>query len=248
MSNYGDFATYYDELTANVGYEERGEYLLSLLRSNSVNGGIMLDLACGTGSLGIFFAKKGFEVIGVDSSVEMLNTARDKAYENGVELLLLNQDMTELDLFGTVDCAICTLDSINHLTDENAVQKCFDSVSLFMNKGGIFVFDVNTPYKHREVLANNTFVYDTDGVYCIWQNKFNADRCETEISLDFFAPVDGGLYEHSEEVFCERAYSGESLKKMLESSGFEIISVYDEMTTHKPDEKTQREVYTVRKV
>lgn len=248
MSGYEAFAPFYDELTENVGYEERGEYLLSLLKSNGVHKGILLDLACGTGSLSVYFAKRGYEVIGVDISADMLSRARVKAYESGVDILLLNQSMTQLDLYGTVDCAVCTLDSINHLTNEADVKKCFECVSLFMNEGGVFIFDANTPYKHRKILANNTFVYDTHGVYCVWQNSFDPQTDEVEISLDFFTQSENGLYERFEESFSECAYSDGSLIKMLSDSGFEVAAVYDDMTKNPPCGNSQREIFVARKM
>nr|MCR4926119.1 class I SAM-dependent methyltransferase [Clostridiales bacterium] len=118
----------------------------------------------------------------------------------------------------------------------------------FMNKGGVFIFDVNTPYKHREILKDNTFVYETDEVFCVWQNKLDKETDEVEIQLDFFENNEDDLYERTQECFCERAYSEESLTKMLEESGFEILGIYEEMTTQKPKENTQREVFAVRKL
>lgn len=145
----------------------------------------MLDLGCGTGGISIEAAKKGYDVIGVDISVGMLNEARRKAAESGVSLLLLNQSMDELDLYGTVDFALCVLDGVNHLDDAEMVKRTFERVSLFMVPGGAFAFDVNTPYKHKNVLADNAFVYDLDSLYCVWQNSYNESDGSVDITLDF---------------------------------------------------------------
>jgi SAM-dependent methyltransferase len=191
-------------------------------------------------------AKKGFDVIGVDSSIGMLNAARQKTYESGEQILLLNQSMDDIDLFGTVDCAVCVLDSINHLADENQVKRTFEKVSLFMNPGGAFAFDVNTLYKHKNVLADNTFVYDLDELYCVWQNNFNAADGSVDISLDFFEEDDGAYYR-SYESFTEKAYDLADIEKWLEEAGFEVVGIFDDMTTEKAHPETERAVFLAKK-
>ena len=170
--SYGVFSEFYDALTANVSYDTVSQVLSSLLTRYGKSRGLLLDLACGTGSVSVRLAKKGYEVIGVDLSPEMLSEAQNKAYSAGQNILFLCQDMTALDLYGTVDAAVCTLDGLCHLPNEESVFAALRKVSLFMNPGGVFLFDVNSDYKHRAVLGNNTFVYDTDDVYCVWQNTW----------------------------------------------------------------------------
>ena len=155
--------------------------------------------------------------------------------------------MQELDLYGTIDTCVCTLDSLNHLTVKSDVQKAFDKVSLFMNPGGVFLFDVNTVYKHREILGGNTFIYDTADVYCVWQNALDRDRDTVHITLDFFER-EGALYRRSGERFSERAYSHGELCTMLETAGFGSISVYGELTFDEPKEDSQRNVYVAHKL
>ena len=167
--SYGVFSEFYDALTANVSYDTVSQVLSSLLTRYGKSRGLLLDLACGTGSVSVRMAQKGYEVIVVDLSPEMLSEAQNKAYSAGQNILFLCQDMTKLDLYGTVDAAVCTLDGLCHLPDEESVFAALRKVSLFMNPGGVFLFDINSVYKHRGVLGNNTFVYDTDDVYCVWQ-------------------------------------------------------------------------------
>lgn len=247
MSGYGSFSDVYDILTQNVNYPQRAQYIADLLAENGVEGGILLDLACGTGALSIEMAGRGFEVIGVDASGEMLSIAMNSAYEAGVNILFLCQTMQQLDLYGTINACICTLDSINHLTEKADVQAAFDRVSLFTEPGGIFVFDVNTPYKHREILANNTFVYDMDEVYCVWQNTLDEESDTVQIDLDIFEEVEDGLFERTQESFCERAYGIDELKTMLVSAGFEPLAVYGELTKDPPAVDSQRVFITARK-
>ena len=141
---------------------------------------------------------------------------------------------------------VCTLDSINHLTSPQDVQRTFDRVSLFLNPGGYFIFDANTIYKHREVLGNNTFVYDTRNVYCVWQNTFSPSQNRVTISLDFFHR-DGNAYYRSQESFSERAYAREELEEMLKKAGLEAVEVFHEQSFEPPREASQRLVYAARK-
>lgn len=247
MGGYGDFAFYYDALTDNVGYDKRCDYIYSLLSENGINKGILLDLACGTGSLSVLLAKKGFEVVGVDASEDMLSIAQSKLYETGTDAIFLCQKMQELDLFGTIDAAVCTLDSINHLTEVNDVKEALKRVALFMNDGGIFVFDVNTVYKHKEVLGNNTFVYDMEDVFCVWQNSFDEANCTTDVSLDIFEKDEDESYIRTTEEFSERGYELEDISAWLFEVRFEVIGIYDEMTKNPVNEKTQRAVFVCRK-
>lgn len=130
-------------------------------------------------------SKRGYEMIGVDASPDMLCAAQEKCAQAGAEVLFLCQPMEALDLYGTVNAAVCTLDSLNHITDPDTLREVLRRVSLFLEPGGLFVFDVNTPYKHREVLGNHTFVYDLEGLYCVWQNAYCAKDTSVEILLDF---------------------------------------------------------------
>ena len=244
---YSEFAYTYDALMADVDYKKRTDYICSLFASFDRMPTLMLDLACGTGEFSNRFAEKGVSVIGVDISFDMLSVAREKSAEQGNDILYLCQDAAELDLYGTVDGAICCLDSLNHITDYDAFCKAIAKVSLFLEKDRLFIFDLNTPYKHREVLGNNTFVIDTDDVYCVWQNAYNDTDNTVEINLDFFTP-DSDAYYRTNENFCERAYTDSEIEKALKNAGLKTEAVYEEMTQNAPTDTTERVVYVTRKV
>ena len=249
MASYGEFAYYYDGLTDNVDYEKRCDYIRDLLAENGVGEGILLDLACGTGTVSLILSRMGYDVIGVDASEDMLSVAQEKKMETGEDVIFLCQRMEELDLYGTINAAVSTLDSINHVTDADTVREIFRRVSLFMEDKGIFIFDVNTPYKHRNVLGNNTFVYDTDEVYCVWQNSTD-ESLLTTISLDIFEKDEDDeetYYRYSEE-FSERAYELDDIKSWLEECKFEVTAVYEEMTRDSVKADTQRAVFVARKI
>lgn len=244
--SYDNFSRFYDMLTDNVEYEKRADYFCGLLSMCGIKEGILLDLGCGTGSVSVKMAEKGFDVIGVDSSIGMLNAAQQKMFESGRHMLLLNQKMQEIDLYGTVDCAICVLDGINHLDSAEDVRKTFEKVSLFMNPGGAFAFDVNTIHKHKNVLADNAFVFEPDGLFCVWQNNYNSSDNSVEISLDFFEKEDG-VYYRTGESFSERAYELDEIKKWLEDSGFEVVGIFDDLTTDEVRADSEKAVFLARK-
>lgn len=241
--SYEIFAGFYDSLMENAEYDKRADYYQQILADNGIKSGILADLGCGTGSMSIRMHNKGFDVIGTDPGIGMLMQARQKTA--GTDILLLNQSMEELDLYGTIDCAISTLDCINHLESRENVLTAFGKVSLFMNKGGIFAFDVNTVFKHRNKLADNAYIFENDKVFCAWQNSLNDDD-SVDITLDFFED-DGGTYYRETECFTERAYPLEELKQMLEETGFTVKNIYDDMTFSPVKEDSERAVFVAEK-
>ena len=247
MSSYTDFAYIYDTLMADAQYDERTEYILSLFGKYGKKPTLLLDLACGTGEFALRLAQKGIEVIGVDMSEDMLSIAREKAFDSGTDILFLCQRAEELDLYGTVDGAVCCMDSINHITNLKNLEEAIKKVALFLEKGCLFIFDVNTPYKHESVLGDNTFVFEEENIYCVWQNSYDRETAVTDISLDFFVEEDG-LYERFCENFSERAYSIDMLTDLLEKSGFKVKIVLGDMSDNAPERVEERVFFVAEKI
>ena len=247
MASYSRFALYYDTLTKNISYKSRAEYFDRLIKKFDGTKGILLDFACGTGSLSEEFSKLGYDVIAIDKSQEMLSVALTKKIEHNLPIQYLHQDMTKLNLYGTVDVTVCALDSLNHLPDFNSVKKAFERVSLFSNPDALFIFDVNTIYKHKNIIADNTFVYDAEEVYCVWQNTFCEEENKININLDFFEK-DGDSYYRSEESFSEIAFSEESLDNALVEAGFIVEAKYDYDTENPVRIDSEKIIYVARKV
>lgn len=247
MAGYGIFASFYDRLTANVDYAEWAEYLLELFeRFQGRQPRLLLDLACGTGSLSAELIARGVDIIGVDNSPEMLIEAQKKSARLGEKWMLLCQDMRQLDLYGTVDGAVCMLDALNHLTDTDDLREVLRRLGLFIEKDGLLIFDVNTPFKHEKVLGDHAFVYEEPDFLCVWQNRYLPRRREIEIDLDFFICGKDGRYERCHEQFRERAYTVRTWRRLLQEAGFEVLAVFGERTTDAPAEKEERVVFAAR--
>ncbi|MEE1185954.1 MAG: class I SAM-dependent methyltransferase [Acutalibacteraceae bacterium] len=238
---YEYFAQVYDKLMEDFDYVCYTNNLINIFEKYSKKPKLLLDLACGTGDIAVNMIEKGIDTIAVDISEEMLQVAKSKN-EN---LLCLCQDASELDLFGTVDGAICTLDSLNHIVEPDKLQRVFNKVSLFLEKDCLFIFDMNTEYKHNQVLANNTFVIENENIYCVWQNY--TENNITDIDLDFFIGNNNNSYSRYFEQFSERAYSDDEIKKAVNNSGLETVEILDFDTMKKPNKFTQRKLFITRK-
>lgn len=246
MSYESGFASVYDRFTDDVEYARRAEYLLRLLREGGVTEGILLDAACGTGTLTALLCGKGYEIIAADCSPAMLAIAREKLREADPDALVLCQDMRELDLYGTVDAAVCTLDSVNHLTEPEDVARAFARIGLFIRPGGLFLFDVNTLYKHERILSGATFVYEDEDAFLVWQNS-ECEEGTVDYLIDVFTTRDGVTYRREEEAFSERAYELSLLERLLTENGFSVEGVYGDLTTESPAEDEERVCFVARK-
>lgn len=248
MSNsYRKFAEYYDILTENVDYKSRMDEINSLFQkySDNTDEKILLDLACGTGSMSEEAEKLGYDVIGVDCSEEMLFEAVNKKYEKALDVQYVKQDMRKLDLYGGVDITICILDSLNHLSGFEDVKKVFERVFMFTNEGGLFIFDMNTPYKHRNVLADNAFIFETEDVFVAWENEFSEKDCKVDITLNFFEKTHNN-YKRYTENFSELAYEKEDIIKACEEVGFKLMESIPKYE-QESDEQPERIVYVMKK-
>lgn len=240
---YGEFARVYDRLTFNVPYDLLAERYAERLAVLGVRGGRLLDMGCGTGSLTVRLAERGYDVIGQDASPEMLSVAAGKSSE----VLWICQDMRSIDLGGTVNAVVSTLDSVNHLESASAMLECFRGAADCLESGGAFVFDVNTVRKHREILGNNTFVYDVDGVYCVWSNFLDESDNGVDIELDLFLENEDGTYTRVEESFREIALPNEEYTRLLNKAGFEVVNVLDYDTYNNVTDSAEKLLISARK-
>ena len=234
---YNRFAYLYDELINDVNYKEWLDYYFKIFQRYGLKPKLGLDLGCGTGNLTTLFADKGVEMTGIDLSEDMLMVAREKA--EGRDILYLNQDMCEFELYGTVDFIVSSLDCINYITDKRELLKVMKLANNYLNPGGLFIFDINTSYKLENITGNNTFILENDEVFCSWQNEFDKKRKISDFYLTFFCK-EGEKYQRFDEEHSQRAYSIEEISSVIENAGMKLLSVYDEMSFKKPTSKSER--------
>jgi SAM-dependent methyltransferase len=272
MQAYTGFAQVYDIFMDNVPYDAWAEYLVGLLEEYGVTGGLVLELGCGTGSITRRLANKGYDMIGIDNSEEMLEIARFKEYETTEELLdknysilYLEQDMRDFELYGTVSAVVSICDSMNYITSNTDLLTVFRLVNNYLDPGGIFIFDMNTQYKYKYVLGDQTIAENRDNCSFIWDNYYDEESGLNEYDVTIFVKLedeteygqeenyDGieeddapALYERYQETHYQKAYSIDTVKQLLEVAGMEFIAVYDAFTHNAPHEKSER-VYFVAK-
>ncbi len=233
----------YDVLTEDVDYDSNVKYLEHILEKHlAFKPHLIAELACGTGNITKRLADKGYDVIGIDLAEDMLNVAREKCDDS---VLLLNQDMTDFELYGTVDAVLCLLDSVNYIESEEKLLKMFRLVENYLEFGGVFVFDINSGYKLREVLSNNTFVRETEKVVSVWENE--QDEGCVHFYLNFFLETDNGMYRRFYEEHTEYVYEIDKIVFLLEKAGFINITCYAENTFNAPDAKTERIYFVANK-
>ncbi|OPX45482.1 glycine/sarcosine N-methyltransferase [Ruminiclostridium hungatei] len=243
---YNNFAYIYDKLTLDIEYHKWTDYVEKLIKKNKISGTMVLELGCGTGSFGIEMAKRGYEMICLDLSGDMLDRASKKAAEEGADILFLNQDMSNFELYGTVDVIVCLLDSFNYLTRSVQVQRMLKLVHNYLNPNGLFIFDVNTKYKFENILSDNFFYEIGEDITYIWENEYNPKSGKARFDLTFFVR-EGQLFRRFEETHFERAYTHEELLGYIGEAGLELVSVYEGLTFKKPRNESPRNFYICKK-
>ena len=244
MEAYTGFAAVYDTFMDNIPYEEWCEYLTGLLKTYGVNDGLVLDLGCGTGSLTELLADRGYDMIGVDYSEEMLELAMEKKYESGKDILYLCQDMREFELYGTVAAVVSICDCMNYITEPEDMVTVFELVNNYLDPGGVFIFDLNTEYKYREVMGDCTIAEDREDSSFIWENQYEPEEKINIYDLSIFVREEEDLYRKFHETHYQRAYSLEEVKDALKEAGMEFVAAYDAFTSEPPKADSER-IYVV---
>ena len=223
---YNEFAYFYDELNSEADYDALYRYVTDELAAHGIRDGILADLGCGTGDLTLMLAQAGYDVIGIDRSEEMLSVLREKADELDMtgRILLLRQDLLTLDLYGTIRAAVSTFDTYNHIGPADRFEKAIRKAAYFMEKDGVFIFDLNTPYKHQKILAGETFDIEAEDAECHWTNHFDAAAGRVDIAIDIDYHETG---EHFKESFSEYSYPLDLVTSLLEKYGFTVAKVAD---------------------
>ena len=243
---YGGFASVYDLLMDDIPYKEWADYMEKTLERHKVPKGLLLDLGCGTGTLSGLLDAKGYDVIGVDASEEMLAIAREKAVVEKRDILYLLQDMREFELYGTVGAVVSVCDSLNYILEEEELLTVFKLVNNYLDPGGIFLFDMNTRYKYEELMGENTIAENRENCSFIWENYYDRETCINEYGLTIYLEGEDGRYDRMEETHFERFYETEKVMELLGKAGMEFLGVTDGFTDCPPRADSQRLVFLAR--
>lgn len=247
MRQYSAIAECYDRLNCHIDYSSWARFLSKEMRAGGVSdGSIVLDLACGTGNVTLPLSDMGYDMIGVDLSYEMLNVAKNKCQNRNI--LFLCQDMRSFELYGTVGAVVCCLDSINYLTSKAGLEKCFSLVHNYLDPDGIFIFDVNTPYKFEHFYSDNHFVLEDDGILCAWKNYYNKKSGLCDFELSFFYEKEDGSYDRFDELQTERCWSIKTLQIALKKSGFEILKLISDFDGSSVTDTSERTFFVCRAI
>lgn len=244
MEAYTSFARVYDTFMDNIPYEEWGKYLTALLKEYNVTDGLVLDLGCGTGTMTELLASKGYDMIGVDYSEDMLEIAMEKREASGHDILYLLQDMREFELYGTVRAVVSICDSVNYITEEENLEEVFRLVNNYLDPKGVFIFDFKTLYNYQTILGDRTIAEKREECSFIWDNYYYEDEKINEYELTLFIQDEGDMYRKFEEIHYQKAYTLEEMIRLVKASGLEFVAAYDAFTKNAPDEKSER-IYIV---
>lgn len=229
---YSSMAKFYDSVNSSIDYAEWADFAEEMIkRYSDTECKLVLDAACGTGSMTLELAKRGYDMTALDLSSDMLCIARQRAEEVGLceKILFLCQNVAEMELYGTVDACVCTLDSVNHITDDEDLCSFFDLLHrCYLMPGGILIFDVNTPHKFKTVYADNDFILEDEGMYCGWSNYHDEEEGLQHFCLSLFEQQEDGSYIRTDMQQTERIYQKDELCDMLSECGFEIMGIFSD--------------------
>ncbi len=244
---YSVLSKYYDILNSGVDYREFAEYLHNMIEKHkAIDTSLVLDLACGTGKITRELADMGYDMTGIDISEDMLAVAQEQEAKDKKGILYLCQDMRNFELYGTVDAAVCCLDSINYLTKPADVKKCFSLLHNYIAPNGLLIFDINTPYRFENEYGDRDYVMEEDGVLLCWRNYYDSDKKVCDFVLTIFVEEEDGSWTRLDEEQRERVYTMRSIKKLLLDTGFEIIDVMSDFSGTKIGEKDTKWYFVCR--
>jgi len=241
---YNKFSDIYDKFIG-VDYPDWIVYIESIWDKFGLTPNLVLDLACGTGNFTVPLSDKGYDMIGIDISSDMLSQAQEKAL--GKNILFSLQDMRDFELYGTVDACICMVDAINYILEEDELSVVFGLVHNYLNPGGMFIFDINTAYKFEHVLADNSFCDISESDAINWENYYDDESKINEYQVNIFTSGSNDLYERHEEVHRQRAYEADTICKKLTDSGFKVLGMYDALGFEPPGEQSEKIFFVVSK-
>ncbi len=249
--NYGALSAVYDRLNAEIDYRRWAEYIQAQIAAHSdIPVSLILDLCCGTGSMTLALDALGYDMIGADISPEMLTVAREKAASAGraERILFLCQDMRELELYGTVQAVTSTLDALNHVNGREDLARVFSLVHNYLEPGGLFLFDLNSPYKFEQIYGANAYILEDEGVFCGWQNAYDPQSRVCDFYTSVFLQRSDGAWTRREDHEREYCFMRAEIEELLAESGFSLICVHGDTDGGAPAPDGERLYFTAKRI
>jgi SAM-dependent methyltransferase len=233
-----------------VPYESWVEYVQLLLEVTEAAPHRILDCACGTGNVSFELARHGYEVTGVDVSAAMIEAAQQKLLENEAPLPLnfVCADLADFDLGEKFDAATCLFDSVNYFLDPSKLERAFVQIGKHIESGGVFVFDMNTPWAFEANLLTQRNRDPRKALHNDWRAQYDASTRICDVTMQFERRADDGRIETFSEVHRERAYARSEVTAMLVQTGWKLLKVYDAYTLNPPHDRSERWYFVARRV
>ena len=246
MDAYTGFAGIYDRCMDNIPYDEWAQNIGDLLRKYGITDGIVCELGCGTGEMTERLSAMGYDMIGIDSSEDMLMEAREKQYERAddskADILYLLQDMRGFELYGTVRAFVSVCDSMNYLLTEEELLQTFRLVNNYLDRDGVFLFDMKTEACFA-AMGDETRVEQFRDATVIWENSFRKRKKQNAYRLTMFFKERGDLYQKVTETHVQQAYSVKTVRELLLAAGMEFVEAVDAETGGQVTGATERVLY-----
>lgn len=245
MNQFSALAKYYDRFVG-ADYKKITDFIDNKIRRNNPDASLVCDIGCGSGTITLSLLDKGYDPIGIDGSIDMLSEALNKKMDHpkGEKALFLCQKLPEFELYGTVDCLISTLDTLNYITEPKDLERLFYWFQNYLNPNGLLIFDINSKYKYQTVLDNQCRIYDEEDVFMAWQSRYEDELCYHNLSI--FSKC-GDLYARYDEEQIQRYYSVDFIKNLLQKYGFKTLQISDDYSEKVPDDQTQRLTFVAMK-
>ena len=249
--NYAALSAVYDQLNGEIDYGAWADYIDRQIKAHAkIAVTLVLDLCCGTGNMTLALDRRGYDMTGVDLSPDMLRIALEKARDAGRDdrILFLCQDMLDFELYGTVQAVVSCLDSVNHIDGAADFKKLLALVHNYLEPGGLFIFDVNSPYKFKKIYGDNAYILEADGVFCGWQNLYDEKTRICEFYTTVFTENKDGGYTRRDDYEREYCLTQKQIERMLRAGGFELVALHGGVDGGAPNAKSERLYFTARRI
>lgn len=245
MNDFSALAQYYDRFVG-ADYNKIADYIDSVIKQYAPSSSLVCDIGCGSGTLTLKLLQQGYDMIGIDGSIDMLSEALDKRADipNGDKALFLCQQLPEFELYGTVDVIVSTLDTLNYIIEDEDLDRLFYWIRNYLNPGGLLIFDINTLYKYTQLLDQHCEFFEDEEVFLAWRSQFDGKLCEHHLA---FFNRDEDVYLRSDEEQLQRYYSIDQIYDLLKKYRFTVLKVEDDYSCNSLTDHTQRITITAKK-